>query len=395
MLRRVLPLALAIVAGWVVTAIGVGEVEPLRPRPDLTAMRVAGPLIAFAASIALSIVVGRRFRVKEGEGHAPRWLPLIAMCFFFTALPLISVAFENRWSVAFDSVTTHALAFGGVFLIYSGVKRRVGTSRHCPGCDYEYNFNPDDGPPRCPECGERWTGRLVVGVVERSAPRIVAGSLVLLLPFVMLFVPWGAVLPMGSVPTAALVAHIRVFGLSLLVYNELEVRTLSPAEINEVAAVLVEARRADGYRSSLANTWLSKAPVATRLSPEIKGQLQAFDADVRLSIPWSGVVGEAFPVLLYKPGATRPLFFDRIDVVELLVDGEKMPLIVKQIDYWGLDPTRLANGFKRRFADGIAKRSGRVEVSVVISLQPPHYGTAAADPPRRVRLTREIDILPK
>ncbi|MBX9737011.1 MAG: hypothetical protein K2X32_08795, partial [Phycisphaerales bacterium] len=257
--RRVLPLGLAMVAGWIVTAIGVGEVEPLRPRPDLTAVRWVGFAMVFAASILLSIVVGRRFRVKEGEGQPPRWMPFVGMIAFVIAMPLVPVAIHNRWSIFADNGFTHAVTFGGVLLIYSGLKRRVGTSRHCPGCDYEYNFKPDDAPPRCPECGVRWNGRLVVGVVERSVPRIVAGSLVLLFPFVMIVMPWRSVLPMGSVPTGALVAHIRVFGLTPLVADELAARKPSVSETDDIARVMIEELWAGDFQSSLANSWLSSA----------------------------------------------------------------------------------------------------------------------------------------
>ncbi|MBX9735354.1 MAG: hypothetical protein K2X32_00370 [Phycisphaerales bacterium] len=123
--------------------------------------------------------------------------------------------------------------------------------------------------------------------------------------------------------------------------------------------------------------------------------MRAADADVRLSIPSAAVVGEPFPVLLYRPGRSRLLLFDQVDVVDLFVDGVKMPVIGKTFDRFELDPQASSRGFKPRFADGVANRAGRVEVSVVITLRPVKSAATRGEPSKTIRIAREIDVLTK
>jgi hypothetical protein len=392
--RRVLPLALAMVAGWIVTAIGVGEVEPLRPRPDLTAVRWAGVAIATVAFVTLAFVVGRRFRASEAPGQPPRWTPFIGVFVFAAVMPLVSVAYQNHWSSAVSSAGIHVVSIIGVLLIASGVTRRGGTSRHCPGCQYEYNFKPDDGPPRCPECGVRWNGRLVLGVVERSVPRIIAGTLVLLSPFMLMFLPWRAAIPISRVPTGALITYIRTVGASEWVSDELAARTLSPKEHDEVALAMIEQRTSDSFAATYATSWLVQERFRGRLSPEVEARIRAEDHGIRLSVPRSATVGEPFPLMLYA-GRRMPLAFNRVEPVGLTVDGVQTPVNAGQLFHSQLGPNLTSAGQNPPIAKGVSNRLGRVEVVVTVSLEDVGFGRRVPGPPKTIRLTREIDILPK
>ncbi|MFN0011892.1 MAG: hypothetical protein ACKVS8_09645 [Phycisphaerales bacterium] len=81
------------------------------------------------------------------------YLPTLAVMMYGTAVGHHAVGL--LWLVPF---------MFGFSLAASGWRRRVGTSKHCPHCEYECGIlDPDRVPIQCPECGYIWLGPMKRG----------------------------------------------------------------------------------------------------------------------------------------------------------------------------------------------------------------------------------------
>ena len=213
---------------------------------------------------------------------------------------VLLVAFLVGWTTIGDrpmlplllGLLPQLLIIAGSAVFGHTIFQRVGDSRHCADCDYEV---PPTGPipPRCPECGNHWTRRTGLGMVQgRKAPlpwrRMGLGlALVLLgLSSIGLRLPgWNGLLRI--VPDALLIETV-VSPKSGFVTNEWaeinrRATTLTREQKIELAAGLLDRRLESHYLDNNAALWLETQIAAGALPAELVGRCYDEMVDLRLA----------------------------------------------------------------------------------------------------------------
>jgi hypothetical protein len=156
---------------------------------------------------------------------------------FFTTIATVDPVldlFEMAWLIP---------ATFGVTLAMGGWTRRIGPTRHCPDCEYEFNFEDHQAPTSCPECASRWLGRLKRGRRVRSRQLIACGvafavgSLVVLNPIFLMT----TIAPRLPTPALCALLYLRP-GAYYKCWEELQTRPLSPEWTARLAQRVLEYR---------------------------------------------------------------------------------------------------------------------------------------------------------
>lgn len=204
------------------------------------------------------------------------------------------------WIVPFIFATT---------LIGGGVTRRVGESRHCPQCEYEYAYDdPEDAPARCPECGTPWLGRLKKGRRVRSVRMIVTGVILATVAAIV----GNPVFYMGSLaphlPTPMLCASVYLSPESSFgAWEELAGRAPSDAWIRRLGALALE-RRSRNSNDFGPGLWFEAMMTAGKVPKGLETEWYRAGWRAELDVPARANAGDAFTArirVLHAAGGTR------------------------------------------------------------------------------------------
>ncbi|MBX9735355.1 MAG: hypothetical protein K2X32_00375 [Phycisphaerales bacterium] len=391
LVSRVLPASGIVLLGLVLIMLSDHEHEPLRPRPDLHIMRYVGAAIVVLGWVGASIMCAWRLRRVTNGASRAIWIPVVLTTPMVMVVPIITVAIANDWSTFPVAALMIGTTTSGMGLILRGLTRRVGASRHCPKCEYQFDFSETAAPGLCPECATAWIGQLRVGAVRFSKPRIALGAALAALPLLVLVLPWGQLLMPASWPTTALVAHARVFKLTGWVYDELLSRPLTGPETDQVALMMLEARQSDRYARTLSSRWLQNARRFGLLSPELEAKVQQEPLDIRLSVPVSARAGRRIKLTLYSDDPF-PVTFNAFNPISVTVDG--VEVVEKEWTAYAsqLHPYSIRRGEEAPLSAIAPQKLGTVSMTVKLSVPFLPFGGKAVGPPRIITLTRELEI---
>ncbi len=186
----------------------------------------------------------------------------------------------------------------GVTIALGGFGRRVGESLHCPTCEYEFTFAPEDAPERCPECATPWLGQLKKGRRLRSARMMAVGAGLAIVGMVALQpIFWLA--PLAKVlPTPVLFAGLYVEPKSLYTaWDELAARPLAKPWIEIMARRVISSRNRDQWNSS-GSKWFDAVAAAGKMPANLTDEYFRESFRAKLIVPGSIRAGEPFRVKL-------------------------------------------------------------------------------------------------
>jgi len=231
-------------------------------------------------------------------------LPLIHGCIFASSMTAymgtIGLLFYGSVIAGFREQGGMIAMMAGFFLAQCGWTRRVGDTKHCPQCEYEFGHADEtDAPIRCPECGTGWLGRLKKGRRVRSRKLIVIGivggflTMILLNP--IFYFP--ALAPRLATPVlfVGLYAAPRS-GFSA--WGELITRPLDPHWAQIMAEKVLALRQERNWTDSGWSEWF-EAMIATNQIPASlvdRYYRESFCAD--LVVPTHVKPGESFSAML-------------------------------------------------------------------------------------------------
>lgn len=267
---------------------------------DIISWKTFAVRAVFAACFAATLIGACAYIARLAGRTPPERVPvlqaiasvlLMAAIYGFAVVMLRGTAFGAGVT---PFLTMLPVMFGGT-LIAAGIGRRVGTSLHCPTCDYEFAFaDRDDAPDKCPECGCAWIGRLNTGRREKSTPMIVAGTIIVATIFMM----WIPLLFMGSLaphlptPLLRLVAT-QSSGSAHRTWDELSRRPLDADSIRRLAEVAIE-RRARTTFDVGAGKWLDNMLAAGSLPGDLEERYFRAGFRAELAVPSRVKAGAAF-----------------------------------------------------------------------------------------------------
>lgn len=395
--------------------------EPLEPDELERMLRIAGAL-----SIGLTlfgVLMHAGFRVKDrpvARVALQRGVVGGIVCLQGLFHVLFRYVIAGSWRTAWQQsagmvvmMTGMGISFG---LLAWGWTRRVGTSRHCAACEYEYNFTNEEAPAKCPECGAAWLRTLKVGRRERSPRRVVWGVVCLLLTLGLSFDVVPAVVGSGWLGNGVLKAMATVAPKTYWVYQELETRKLTTAEADAWAELVLNIRLADHEGESFGVNWLRAGLALGKFSPSVVERCERESVLPRLATVRAGKAGSMVPVMVWSKTRSE-LVPTRIAIRGYRVDGGEASGAVNR---W--IPDLEFGWYSLRYAPNPTRaevrlplKPGRCTVSVTVDVITGSAGVGGAlglDAPlmrdaegnitglpagikvRTVILTRDIDVTP-
>lgn len=380
-----------------------------------TAWRSAG-VVAYGCAAWLTL----RTLLRRAPNTSPERMPLIHAAIMVISMlnvfvTAIIAAPDTVRSVMFVWLTMPVFMVG-IVLIQVSWARRVGDSRHCPTCEYEFNYPRDeDAPIRCPECGGGWLGLLRKGRRQKSKKMMWWGTCICIAGVVLM------ILTQPNFYLSRLSPHLPTWMLSSVLFvapqsphtawNQLTTRTLSPAETKRLAGVVIRDRRTTSW-SSPGTLWFETESVAGRIPSGLVEQYYRESVRADLSVPANVRAGEPFAASVRVKhcaqgfGHQVRVFFAGYRV------GDAEPVGRRDETLWGYE--MMSTGVLKRYRD-IAKvtlhaptQPGKVRVQAVYWLA--HVPSFAGQPtwqadgtPTRpadaiwfeqVELERVIDVVP-
>jgi len=266
------------------------------PRQFGVNLLIAEASWAVAVWIIWRLGKGGRLSDQRGGAGARAATTIVLMAWSYLAIGLFTYGSAAK-ALGLGASMLPILA--GFMLIASGLTRRVGDTKHCPGCEYEYRFTDDDAPIRCPECGQGWLGRLKTGRRVRSPRRIVAGVLVAVV-FSIAFQP---IFWLGSVarflPTPVLGSIVYLLPeTSGDGWDELSSRKLSEGWTLTLAKRFLSYRATTGTHLYGGDNWFNAMNAGGSLAPDLVERYYRESFVAELAGPSTARVGEAFDVKL-------------------------------------------------------------------------------------------------
>lgn len=189
--------------------------------------------------------------------------------------------------------------FIGITLAKAGWGRRVGTSMHCPTCEYEFGYeHVRDAPIRCPECGNAWLGRLLQGRKVRSRRIIALGVCITISGMVVMnpifwLGPLGRYLPTPVLYTTLYAAPRNAY----TAWDELALRTLNPRWTRIMGERVLSNRQRDSHDRS-PGKWFEAAAMSGTMPAELVDRFYVEGFDASLHAPSRVNAGEPFNVSL-------------------------------------------------------------------------------------------------
>ena len=206
-------------------------------------------------------------------GRLHRWAKvLICSGYLIVCLSAIVIFSKRPVHGVIACILGGAIAAGFILLI-GGLPRRVGKTRHCPGCGYQMAPRGTN-PIRCPECGVSWSGpggAAFGRLVQRPAFVFVGFALIVSVAAILLY-PGGL---SGQnlnrlCPTNQLIARIADTDDYFVngEWTELNRRSLSTDQERRLAEALLDRRLAGhfGWLKPDPSSWL-RARLGTKTLP--------------------------------------------------------------------------------------------------------------------------------
>jgi len=224
--------------------------------------RISPPDAVLLAADVLMLAIGV---LTFWRTHRPSIRIAVVLTLMLTALAILAY---TAFFIPGTRITNFAIAtnLGGMWLIAHGLGRRVGTDLHCIKCDY-----PHLDEPYCPECNADWTERnsLVRGRRVKDIPSLTLGSLCLALWLLLAVGPIASSLLSKQIPTPVLMRIASAPGGSALHFFELTQRTLTPAQRDALATMLLDARDRAGKLDLSQDQWLNTASTSGTIAPAL------------------------------------------------------------------------------------------------------------------------------
>ncbi|MBC7771535.1 MAG: hypothetical protein H7210_03465 [Pyrinomonadaceae bacterium] len=198
---------------------------------------------------------------------------------------------EQSWMLAM---------MAGFSLVQFGWGRRVGESRHCPRCEYEFGFTDDaDAPIRCPECGTGWLGRLKKGRHIRSRKLMIFGvvfacsALFVLNP--VFYLPWLA----PRIVTPILFAGLYVAPKGgYTAWGELINRPLDHDWTLVLARKVLSLRREKTWSDGGASEWFEAMMANNQIPADLTDRYYRESLEAHIHAPTRVKPGSSFTVSL-------------------------------------------------------------------------------------------------
>lgn len=183
---------------------------------------------------------------------------------------IIVMRLIGREAMSIVASATLMVAPAGVsILVSTGLGVREGHRRHCPKCDYPCDDPEGTEPERCPECGDFWRARWVLGERQRRPMLLVAAACFAAITLAALV----GTMNHRWVPTSLLVwsqrqsAGSNTTG-SNLAWRELAQRTLTQPQIDALTEVAIAELATNSNVFQGDADWLVKQWQAGRIAPE-------------------------------------------------------------------------------------------------------------------------------
>lgn len=288
----------ACIAGLAIVMLGALSLSGVRGASELWKGSLVIVALHTVATAAYARVIAASARIPSER------MPLVHWVVFFinmlACFGTFGVLFFGSAVRGVREQSAMIAMMSGFMLVQCGWGRRVGESRHCPGCEYEFGFTDEnDAPIRCPECGTGWLGRLKKGRRVRSVRLMVFGAVsgvvaaVVCNPIFYL----AAVSPRLATP-ALFAALFASPGSGYTAWTELATRPLEPAWTTVMARKVLSVRRESNWNDGGASEWFEAMVATGQIPAELVERFynESFVAD--LKGPSRVKAGEAFTVSL-------------------------------------------------------------------------------------------------
>jgi hypothetical protein len=261
---------------------------------------------AMLPGVAVMFLVNLR-KARAARAQPPRapnllrlWLPLLSPLGYLGAM--FALHRGGSTLVALIDAAPMTALFAGFALIPWGI-RRVGLTPRCAKCGYErspHALEDTESHPRCPECGADWHAKGGIAIGERRLRPwvLVLAGLLVVCPFVMLFLQLSHVIPARmpstALPTPALIAEVSGAprGFTMDEWAALSKRTLTPEQERTLAEGVLNLRLRRGFAATEAEAWLSKAAASGVLPAELRDRSYRELVDLWIDAPARARVGQ-------------------------------------------------------------------------------------------------------
>jgi hypothetical protein len=231
----------------------------------------------FRAALVVIVAILAVFKVVRAATHlgskpmTREWLlPRLAfvICVSSSAIIVMRLFGRDALSAVVSAIMPVAPVGVGI-LVSTGLGVREGHRRHCPKCDYPCDDPEGTELERCPECGDFWRGRWVLGERRRRPMLLVVAACVAAVALATLV----GTMTLRWIPTSLLVwSQRQVAGSNTTgsnkAWRELAQRTLTQPQIDALAEVAIAELAANSNVFHSDADWLMKQWQAGKIAPE-------------------------------------------------------------------------------------------------------------------------------
>lgn len=252
---------------------------------------------------AVAILAYARFLRLSSTIRSER-MPLVHLGIFVFSISAsvgtIGVLFWGSVLAGFRETGGMFAMMAGFFIAQCGWNRRVGETKHCPQCEYE--FGPADeavAPTRCPECGTNWLGKLKKGRRVRSRKLMAFGVVFGLSTLILLNPIFYLARLAPHMPTPALFASLYASPNSgFSAWDELANRPLDQDWAAVMARKVLSVRQRRTYWMPGAGKWFEAMIAGNQLPPELVDRYYRESFVAEINAPSRVKAGDSFAVTL-------------------------------------------------------------------------------------------------